>query len=144
MASFKYSSHMTAPTLKVTPEGLRSVAQRCEALAATVAPALPTVTVSAWQTTGAATSTVNTGMSKTGTACKSRMAASGGKLTTAASNYQAQDDHAAQRLTAVGSHLPAASGTDGGAAGLPPGFTPLVPRSSGGDGGAAGGVRTPR
>lgn len=30
---------MTSPILKVTPEGLRTAAQRCEALAATVAPA---------------------------------------------------------------------------------------------------------
>src|SRR5699024_6969106 len=97
----KYSCPMTSPALKVTPEALGSVAQRCEALAETVAPALPTVTLSAWQSTGAATSAVNAEMTNMGTALKSRMAASGGKLTKAASKYQNQDDHAAQRLTAV-------------------------------------------
>ncbi|SHP44949.1 type VII secretion target [Mycobacteroides abscessus] len=135
---------MTSPTLKVNPDGLRTAAQRCETLAATVAPALPSVTLSAWQTTGAATSTVNAGMSTTGTACKSRMVASAGKLIKAATYYQNQDDHAAQRLTAAGSHLPVGSGTDGGKGGLAPGFTPLVPRGSGGDGGGAGGFGTPR
>lgn len=130
---------MTSPTLKVTPEGLRTVAQRCEALAVTVAPALPTVTLSTWQSTGAATSAVNAGMSTIGTACKSRMTANGGKLTKAANEYQNQDDHAAQRLTAVASHLPAGPGGDSAAGGLPPGITPLVPRAAGGDGGAAGG-----
>lgn len=130
---------MTSPTLKVTPEGLRAAAQRCEALAATVAPALPTVTISGWQSTGAATSAVSAGMSTVGTACKSRMTANGSKLTKAASAYQNQDDQGAQRLTAVGSHLPADSDGDGGAGGLPPGFTSLVPRAAGVDGGAAGG-----
>ncbi|OBH16331.1 hypothetical protein EHH44_12000 [Mycolicibacter terrae] len=130
---------MTSPTLKVTPEGLRSAAQRCEALAGAVAPALPTVTISGWQSTGAATSAVNAGMSTIGTACKSRMTANGGKLTKAAGEYQNQDDHAARRLTAVGSHPAAGSGGDGRAGGLPPGFTPLAPRGSGIDGGAAGG-----
>lgn len=97
------------------------------------------MTTSGWQSTGAATSAVNAGMSTLGTACKSRMTANGGKLTKAASIYQNQDDHAAQRLTAVGSHLPAGSGGDGSAGGLPPSFTPLAPRGSGIDGGAAGG-----
>ncbi|WP_133055653.1 hypothetical protein [Mycolicibacter engbaekii] len=83
-------------------------------------------------------------MNTTGTSCKSRMAASGGKLIKAASDYENQDDQGAATLTAVGSHLPVASGTDGGAGVLQRGFTPLVPRSSGGDGGAAGGFGTPR
>lgn len=139
VASFKYSSSMTSPTLKVTPEGLRTAAQRCEALAATVAPALSTVTISGWQSTGAATSAVNAGMNTIATACKSRMTANGAKLTKAASIYENQEGHAAQRLTAVGSHLPAGSGGDGSAGDLPPGFTPLAPRGSGIDGGAAGG-----
>lgn len=129
---------MTSPTLQVTPDGLRTVAQRCEALAATVSPALPTVALSTWQSTGAATSAVNAGMSTIGTACKSRMTANGSKLSKAASAYQNQDDQGAQRLTAVASHLSAGPGGDGGASGLPPGITPLAPRAAGGDGGAAG------
>ncbi|WP_082956758.1 type VII secretion target [Mycolicibacter sinensis] len=133
---------MTSPTpLQVTPDGLRAAAQRCEALAATVTPTLPAVTVSAWQSTAAATSAANAGMSTTGTACKSRMIANAAKLTRAASAYQNQDDHGAERLTAVGSHLPAGSGGDGGAGGLPRSFTPLVPRGFGVDGGAAGGPK---
>ncbi|CQD02131.1 MULTISPECIES: type VII secretion target [Mycobacterium] len=129
---------MTSPVLRVTPASLREFAQRCEALSGQVAPALPAETISAWQSTGAAASTVNAGMRTVGTACKSRMTANGSKLIKAASAYQNQDDHSAQRLTAVGSHLPAGSGTDGGAGGLPSGIPPLVPRSSGGDGGSAG------
>jgi hypothetical protein len=83
-------------------------------------------------------------MSTIGTACKFRMTANASKLTKAASEYQNQDDHAAQRLTAVASHLPAESGADGGVGGLPPGITPLAPRGSGIDGGAAGGFGIPR
>lgn len=139
---------MTSPTpLQVTPGGLRAAAQRCEALAAAVAPALSAVTVSAWQATGAATSTVNAGMSTTATTLKSRMTANAAKLTRAANDYRNQDDRGAAALTAVGSHLPAGSGIDGGTGGLPPAMTPLVPRVAGGggvDGGAAGGFGTPR
>lgn len=135
----EYSSSMTSPALKVTPEGLRAVAQRCETLAATLAQALPTVALSSWQSTGAATSAVNAEMSSIGTACKSRMASNGSKLTRAASDYQNQDNHGAQQLGAVASHRPAGAGPDGDAGGLPPGFTPLVPHRSGVDGGAAGG-----
>lgn len=131
---------MTSPTLKVTPEGLRTVAQRCEALAGTVAAALPPVSASGWQSTGAATSAVNAVMSTTGTVYKSRMTANANKLTKAAADYEHQDGQGAERLTAVGSHLPAGAGGDGGAAGkLPPHTTPLVPRGSGVDGGSAGG-----
>ena len=130
---------MTAPTLRVTPDGLSALAQRCQALAAAVAPALPAVTAEAWQSTGAATGSVNAGMSSIGTVCKSRMTANASKLTRAVHDWENQESHAAQRLTAVASHLPAGTGGDGGAAGgLPPGITPLVPRGSGGDGGSAG------
>lgn len=135
---------MTSPTLKVTPEVLRSMARRCEALAVTVSPTLPSVTISGWQSTSAATSAVNADMSTTGAACKSRMAASGSKLTQAASAYENRDNHGAQQLGAVGSHLPASSGTDGDAGGMPPALTSLVPGPTGGDGGAAGELGTPR
>lgn len=136
---------MTSPTpLQVTPDGLRAAAQRCEALAATIAPALSAVTASAWQTTGGATSTVNAAMSTTATALKSRMTANAAKLTRAASDYQNQDDHSAEQLTAVGSHLPASAGGDGGTGTLSASFTPLVPRGLGIDGGAASGPGTPR
>jgi hypothetical protein len=130
---------MTSPApLKVTPGGLHELAQRCSAVAGAVSPTLPAVSASGWQSTGAAASTVNASMSSTGTACKSRMTANAGKLTAAAGAHHNQDDHGAQRLTAVASQLPSGSGGDGGAGGLPPGLTPLAPRSAGGDGGAAG------
>lgn len=137
---------MTSPTLQVTPEGLLTAAQRCSALAATVAPALPTAAASgAWQSTGAATSTMNAGMSTTATASKTRMTANSGKLTRAAADYQHQDDGAAQRLHDVGSHiLPPGAGGDGGAAGGRPPLPTLVRRSTTGVDGGAGGLGTGR
>lgn len=133
---------MTGPTpLRVTPAGLLTVAQRCSALAATVAPSTPPAVSSAtWQSTGAACSTVNTGVSKTGTVLKSRMTANANNLTKAAGDYANQDDHSATALTAAGSHLPSVgSGGDGGAGGMTAAPRPgVIPTGSGGDGGAAG------
>lgn len=53
----RYPFLMTAPAdpaLRVTAVGLREVAQHCQALAGEVAPILSSVTVSGWQSSGAA------------------------------------------------------------------------------------------
>lgn len=136
---------MTAPVpLRVTPAGLRAAAQRCSALAATVAPVLPRVAAAAWQSTGSATSTVNAGVSKTAASLRGRMTASANKLTKAAGDYENQDHHGAADLTAAGSNIPAGSGADGGAGGMTGAQRPgPIPTGSGGDGGA-GGLGIPR
>ncbi|WP_082134157.1 type VII secretion target [Mycolicibacter heraklionensis] len=113
---------MTSPVLRVTPVSLRDLAQRCAALSGQVAPALPAASASAWQSSGAATSCVNTGASSVGTASRSRMTASSNKLSIAAQQYETMDHNGAATLAAVPQH----------AGGLPT----LVPRNSGADGGA--------
>ncbi|MEB3023684.1 type VII secretion target [[Mycobacterium] crassicus] len=121
---------MTSPGLRVTPTSLRELAQRCGALADGVTPALPAVSVSAWQTSGAAVSSVNASGSKAAAAMHGRMAASSNKLTTAACEYEAMDNDGAAALAAV---------PQSGA-----GITPSAVRGSGADGGAAGGFGIPR
>lgn len=121
---------MTSSVLRVTPVSLRVLAQRCVTLADGVVPAPPAASASAWQSSGAAASSMNIGTSKTAAALSGRMTASGSKLTTAAQEYEAMDNDGAAALAAV---------PQGGA-----GFTPLVRRGSGIDGGAAGGSGTPR
>ncbi|MEB3034558.1 type VII secretion target [[Mycobacterium] nativiensis] len=113
---------MTSPVLRVTPVSLRELAQRCAALSGQVAPALPTTTSAAWQSSGAATSSINTGASSVGAASKTRMIATSNKLGTAAGEYESMDHYGAAALAAVPQH----------AGGLPS----LIPRSSGVDGGA--------
>ena len=54
---------MTSPVLRVTPVSLRELAQRCAVLSGQVAQALPAASASAWQASGAAASSVNTGAS---------------------------------------------------------------------------------
>ncbi len=122
---------MTSPApLQVTPAGLRELAQRCEDLAAQVAPILPAVSAPGWQASAAAVSTANAGGGKAAAAMRARMMSSARALYTAAHDYEAMDHDSATAL-----------------AGVPPGgagFTPLVPRGSGADGGAASGIGTPR
>ncbi|UVO11641.1 type VII secretion target [Mycobacterium sp. SVM_VP21] len=113
---------MTSPVLRVTPVSLRELAQRCAALSGQVAQALPAASASAWQASGAATSSVNTGASSAGTVSRSRMSANSSKLSIAAREYEAMDHNGAAALAAVPQH----------AGGLPS----LTPRSSGVDGGA--------
>lgn len=120
---------MTSPVLRVTPAGLRELAQRCGALAAGVAPTLPSVRASVWQASAAAAGTVNADGSKAAVAMRGRMTANAGKLTTAAHEYESTDNDGAAALATV---------PQGGA-----GITPLVPRGSGVDGGSAGGFGTP-
>jgi hypothetical protein len=122
---------MTSPApLQVTPASLRELAQRCQALAARVAPMLPAVTASGWQASAAAASTANTGGAKTAAAMQGRMTAASNKLTTAAHDYEAMDNDGAAALAAVSRRAA--------------GFTPLAPRGSGADGGAAAGFGLPR
>ncbi|MFL0278110.1 hypothetical protein [Mycobacterium sp. SMC-19] len=113
---------MTSPVLRVTPVSLRDLAQRCTVLSGQLAPALPAATASGWQSSGAATTTVNTSASSAGTASKSRMTASSNKLGIAAREYELMDHDGAAALNAVPQH----------GASLPT----LIPRSSGVDGGA--------
>ncbi|WP_082977582.1 type VII secretion target [Mycolicibacter heraklionensis] len=115
---------MTAPVLQVTPASLRKLAQRCQGLSGQVAPPVPAVSTPAWQVSGAAVSSINTGASKAATAMRERMTASSAKLATAAREYEAMDNDGASALAAVaqggagtrrsGPH----SGADGGAGGL--------------------------
>ncbi|MGV0626916.1 hypothetical protein [Mycolicibacter minnesotensis] len=114
---------MTSPALQTTPAGLRELAQRCTELASQVAPSLPEVTASAWQATGAATTTVNTGAGKTALSMRGRMTARANKLSSAANQYEAMDHDAAGALAAVPQRpeppaLPTKTGADGGAGGL--------------------------
>ncbi|MEB3070377.1 hypothetical protein [[Mycobacterium] vasticus] len=115
---------MTSPVQRVTPVWLRELAQRCETLVGRVAPALPAVTASDWQASGASVNTVNAGGTMAAAAVRGRMTASAGKLTKAAHEYEAKDNDGAAALAAVPRGVA--------------GFTPLVPRGSGTDGGAAG------
>ncbi|MEZ0384167.1 type VII secretion target [Mycobacterium sp. pW045] len=122
---------MTSPaSLQVTPASLRELAQRCEALAAQVAPMPPAVTASSWQDSAAAVSTTNAGGSRAATAMRGRMTATSNKLTTAAHDYEAMDNDGAAALAAVTRR--------------PAGLTPLAPRGSGIDDGAAAGFGIPR
>ncbi|WP_067972617.1 hypothetical protein [Mycolicibacter icosiumassiliensis] len=121
---------MTSPVLRVTPVSLRTLAQRCAALSGQFAPAGPPANASAWQSSAAAASATNVVTSTVAMALGGRMTASGGKLTTAAQEYETMDNDGAAALAAMPQ----------GAVG----FTPLVPRGSGIDGGAAGGLETPR
>lgn len=102
------------------PDGLRALAQRCEALAGQGAVSLPTVTASSWQSSGMATTAVSAGANRVGTVLASRMQATAAKLNTAAHGYQAMDDGGAAALAAVGSNEPAGGypNSDGGAGGL--------------------------
>ncbi|NDJ91542.1 hypothetical protein [Mycolicibacter kumamotonensis] len=44
---------MTTPGLRVVPDGLRALAQRCDALAGQVRASLPTMASPSWQASGA-------------------------------------------------------------------------------------------
>lgn len=116
---------MSSPVLQVTPVSLRELAQRCAVLSGQVAPTMPAASASAWQSSGAAASTMKVDTSTAATALSGRMTTSAGKLTKAAQEYEAMDQSGAAALAAV----PQGGGN----------FTPMVPRGSGVDGGAAGG-----
>jgi hypothetical protein len=111
---------MTTPGFRVIPHGLRTLAQRCETLAGQAGADLPAVTASAWQSSGAATMTVNTGASRAATVFASRMRATAAKLMLAADGYEAMDDGGAAALAGVASGVSGGgySSGDGGAGGL--------------------------
>ncbi|BBZ22366.1 type VII secretion target [Mycolicibacter hiberniae] len=115
---------MTSPVLRVVPADLRQLAQRCAMLAGQVAPQLPTLPASAWQTSSAACNTTNTGAGTAAAAMRARLTANATKLTTTADEYEATDNNAAAALTAVaqraGGPPPLAphSGVDAGAGAL--------------------------
>ncbi|WP_024442326.1 hypothetical protein [Mycobacterium sp. UM_WGJ] len=112
---------MTTPVLRVSPVSLRALAQRCSVLSGHVTPALPTTAVPRWQSSGAASNTVNTGASAAAAAMRTRMTADSTKLAAAADEYVAMDNEGAAALTAVPQRdaglppLAPLSGTDGGA-----------------------------
>lgn len=102
------------------PDGLRTLAQRCDALAGQVRASLPTMASASWQASGAAAATtVSVGANRVGAVLAGRMRATATKLTEAAHDYEAMDDGGAAALAAVSSGLPGGYPRgDGGAGGL--------------------------
>lgn len=80
------------------PDGLRTLAQRCEVLAGQVGVYLPTVAASAWQSSGAAATVISAGAGRVGMVLASRLQATAAKLTQAAHDYEAMDDGGAAAL----------------------------------------------
>ena len=111
---------MTTPGLRVGPDGLRALAQRCEELASEVAVTLPTRTALSWQSSEVAATAVSAGTGRVGKILASRMQATASKLTGAANDFEAMDDGGAAALAAVGSSAPAGGyqNVDGDAGGL--------------------------
>jgi hypothetical protein len=111
---------VTTPGLRVVPDGLRALAQRCEQLAGQVAVTPPTMTAPSWQSSGAAATAVSAGAGRVGKVLASRMQATAAKLTVAANDFEAMDDGGAAALAAVGLSAPAGGfpNVDGGAGGL--------------------------
>lgn len=116
-----------APSLKVTPVGLRAEAQHCTTLAGQVAGSVSSVAASGWQSSGAGANAVGAGAGKAGTVLKSHLTTCAGKLTRAATHYQNQDEHGAATL----SQLPFDGGV-GDAGAIPP---ELFTADAGADGG---------
>lgn len=101
------------------PDGLRTLAQRCDALAGQVRASLPTIASPSWQASGPAATTVSVGANRVGAVLAGRMQATATKLTEAARDYEAMDDGGAAALAAVSSGLPGGYPRgDGGAGGL--------------------------
>ena len=109
---------MTTPGLSVVPDGLRTLAQRCDILAGQVGVPLPAVTAAGWQSSGVAVTAVSAGADRVSAILAGRMQATAAKLGDAARDFQKMDDGGAAALAAVGSR---GSGSfpsgDGGAGG---------------------------
>ena len=132
---------VTTETLRVIPDGLRALAQRCEGLGDQLDTPLPPVSTPGWQASGAGASTVSGNADSADAALAGRMRQTAADLQSAAQDYESMDDGGAAALASVGAGVSAAGDGGAGAMGGIP-FTPLTPRTAG-DGGA-GGLGMPR